>query len=60
MATLTTPTTPASVRPLTLSPKETPVLKFPAEVAQEIGKDGPGGDSMVLRFTGSWVLWRME
>ncbi|CUS08622.1 unnamed protein product [Tuber aestivum] len=48
-AALTTPPT------LTLSSEEAAVRKLFIDAAQEIDRDRPGDDRLVLRFTGGWV-----
>ncbi|CAZ79882.1 unnamed protein product [Tuber melanosporum] len=52
---MATPTIPITPRTLTLSPEEATVRKLFVDVAQEIDKDKPKDDRLVLRFTGGWV-----
>jgi len=52
---MTTPTTPTTPRTLALSPEEAAVCKLLIDAAQEIDKDKPEDDRLVLRFTGGWV-----
>ncbi|PWW79251.1 hypothetical protein C7212DRAFT_349211 [Tuber magnatum] len=52
MATSTIPTAPPTI---TLSSEEAAVCKLFIDAAQEIDKDRPEDDRLVLRFTGGWV-----
>ena len=49
MAVPTTPTTPCALAP---SPEEVPISKLLVGAAQEIGRDKPEDDRLVLSFTG--------
>ena len=54
-STMTTPTIPTAPHTLALSPEEAAVRRLLVDAAQEIDRDKPEDDRLVLRFTGGWV-----